>query len=81
MKTTIETLLDGFVHDNQEYIKENGGNAAEYIMADTIAQDHGWLWFLSDEEIEEFENNPARRKELKEEIADYVNSNYNYVVS
>lgn len=80
MKNSISTMLDSFVHDNSEYIKENGGNAAEYIMNDTEAQDQGWLWFLSDEEIEEFETNPARRKELKEEITYYVNENYNYNV-
>ena len=80
MKNSIATMLDSFVHDNREYIKENGGNAAEYIMTDTKAQDQGWLWFLSDEEIEEFENDSVRRKELIQEITEYVNENYDYDV-
>jgi len=78
MKNSIATMLDSFVHDNRKYIKENGGNAAEYIMIDTKAQDQGWLWFLDDEEVEEFENNFMRRNELKREITEYVNKNYNY---
>jgi len=78
MKNSIETMLDSFIHDNREYIKENGGNVAEYIMTGTEAQDQGWLWFLDDEEIEEFENDSMRRDELKREITEYVNKNYNY---
>jgi len=78
MKDSIATMLDSLVHDNREHIKENGGNAAEYIMTDTEAQDQGWLWFLDDEEIEEFENDSMRRDELKREITEYVRRNYNY---
>ena len=78
MKNSIETMLNSYVSDNAEYIKENGVNAAEYILADTEAQDQGWLWFLSDEEIEEFESDKEARKKHIQEIRDYVNKNYNY---
>lgn len=80
MKNSIATMLDSFVHDNASYIKENGGNAAEYILTDTDAHDQGYLWFLSDEEIEEFENNKEKRAEHIKEIREYVNENYNYEV-
>jgi hypothetical protein len=80
MKNSIETMLNSYVSDNSSYIKENGGNAAEYILADTEAQDQGWLWFLSDEEIEEFENNKEARKRHIQEIREFVNANYNYEV-
>jgi len=78
MKTSIETLLNSYVSDNKKSIIENGGNAAEYILADTEAQDQGWLWFLSDEEITDFEENKDARKRYIQEIRDFVNSNFNY---
>lgn len=74
MKTNIKTLLDSFVHDNEQ----NGGNVAEYIMADTAAEDNGYFWFLTESEITEFENDQKQRAELKEEIFNYVQENYNY---
>jgi len=81
MKNSIETLLDGFVHDSRESIKESGMTAAEYIINDAKAQDQGWLWFLSDDEIDEYEASSAeRRAEIRKEITDYVNNNYNYFI-
>lgn len=81
MKSSISTMLDSYVSDNSSYIIENGGNAAEYILADTEAQDQGWLWFLNDEEIKMFESDRKVRFEMIQEIKDYVNSNYNYEVT
>jgi hypothetical protein len=78
MKSAIETLLNAYVSDNAEFIKENGGNVAEYIMNTTESEENGWLWFLTEGEIEEFETNPDRKAELIEQITTYVNENYNY---
>lgn len=79
MKTSIKTSLDLYVSDNSSFILENGGNAAEYILADTESQDQGWLWFLSDEEISEYENASSdRRQEIEDEIRNFVNENYSY---
>lgn len=79
MKTSIKTLLDSYVSDNNSLILENGGNVAEYILADTEAQDQGWLWFLGDDEISEYENaSSERRHEIRNEIRNFVNENYNY---
>lgn len=81
MKKSIATTLNSFVHDNKEFIMENGGNVAEYIIGDADARDQGWLWFLSDNEIEEFENNREKRAVHIQEIKDFVNANYNYYIS
>lgn len=78
MKTNIKTLLDSFVHDTEQYIIENGGNVADYIIADTTAEEYGYFWFLTEREITEFENDQTRRAELKEEIINYIKENYNY---
>jgi hypothetical protein len=80
MKTNIKQLLDSYVNDNEEYIEENGGNAAEYIIADTEAEDQGWLWFLTDEEIERFEHDKEYRFATIDEIKKFVNENYDYQV-
>lgn len=79
MKNSIETLLDGYVHDNAQFIKESYSNVAEYIIATAEAEELGWLWFLSDEEAEEYESADAdRREEIRDEIRAFVNENYNY---
>ena len=82
MKASIKTIFDSVAHDNREYIKENGGNVAEYILSSTEASDQPWLEFLTDEEIEEYENATAeRREEIREEIRAFINDNYNYNVN
>lgn len=81
MKNSIGTLLDSYVSDNSSFIAQNEETAAEYILRDTEAWECGWHWFLSDEEIEEFENDSARAEELVQEIKNYVNSNYDYEIS
>lgn len=79
MKNSIKTLLNDFVHDNSEHIKESYSNVAEYIIATAEAEELGWLWFLSDEEIEAYESGTADHREaVRDEIRAYVNGNYNY---
>jgi hypothetical protein len=79
MKNAIETLLNAYVSDNAAYIKENaGGNVAEYILSSAAKMENGWLWFLTGEEIEDFEANSERKAELVEQITTYVNEHYNY---
>jgi hypothetical protein len=80
MKTNIKQIMDSYVYDNEDYIEENGGNAAEYILADTEAEDQGWLFFLSDEEIEKFENDKDFREDTIFKIKEFVNENYDYQV-
>ena len=81
MQSSIETMLKSYIYDNRSYIIENGINAAEYIISEAENMDNGWLWFLSDEEIEIFELDRDARQQMIQEIKDYVNSNYNYEVT
>lgn len=50
MKKSISNFIDAYINDNQAAIKENGGNVANYIIADTEAQDQGLLekWIVVD---------------------------------
>lgn len=73
MKNSIKTLLNDFVHDNSEHIKESYSNVAEYIIATAEAEELGWLWFLSDEEIEAYESGTADHREaVRDEIGGYM---------
>lgn len=79
MKNSIKSLLDAFIRDSAQYVKENGGNVAEYIIADAESRDQGWLFFLTEEEAEEYENSDSdRRDEIQSEIRAFINENYNY---
>ena len=80
MKAAIETMLNSYVCENASYIRENGGNAANYIISDAEAMDQGWLWFLTEGEIEEYRSDKEARNRLIQEIKDYVNTYYNYKV-
>lgn len=76
MKNSIKTMIDSLVHDNASFIKENGGNVAEWILLNDEAEDQGYLWYLTDEEITDFENGNSEK--YINEIRNYVNENYNY---
>ncbi len=75
MKSAILQLTEQHVSDSTEYIN---GNVADHLIREAQAGDNGYLWFLSHEEIEEFENNPKRRKELEAEIESFIRENFNY---
>lgn len=82
MKPSIKTLLDTYIHDNKRSIISSNQTVAEYILADAEAQDQGWLWFLSEEEIVEFENATSeRRNRIKNKIIDFVNENCDYSIN
>ncbi len=77
MKKNIKQLVNNFEFDNKQYM-HNYKTVAEYIIEDAEASDQGWLWFLSDEEIEEFERSEEARERHVAEIIEFINSNYNY---
>lgn len=79
MKHSIKTMIDSYEMDNDEYIRESGKTVAEFILDETEAEDHGWQWFLSEEEEAEYETaSPERREEIRNEIRDYLGAYYNY---
>lgn len=77
MKTGIETLLNAYLRDNQEYIIENEGTVYEYLMNEMSSMDQGINWYLSDEEIEKYESGTAtERLEIEQEVKKFL-SEYN----
>ena len=81
MQASIETMLKSYIYDNRSFIIENGRNVAEYILSEAENMDNGWLWFLSDDEIEKFESDRDAKDRMIQEIKDYLKSNYDYEVT
>lgn len=81
MKSNISQLLDSVVQENEEYVREEEVTFAEYILNQSESEDNGWLFYLTDEEIEEFENDEDKADEYIREIKEYVNWHYAYSAS
>ena len=58
--------------------QESDMNIAEYLILTAKAEDTGYFSYLTDEEIEEFENDSQRRDELEQEIETFINENFNF---
>jgi len=80
MKHSIETLLNAVVNDNYNYIKESEGTIADWLLLNTREEEYGYYFFLTNDEIEEFENNKTRKNELIEEVESYVIENFAYLL-
>ena len=80
MKHSIETLLNAVVNDNYNYIKESEGTIADWLLLNTREVEYGYYFFLTNDEIEEFENNKTRKNELIEEVESYVIENFAYLL-
>jgi hypothetical protein len=79
MKHSIETQVSAAAFDNKEYINEGGYDSiADYLIENAELQEHGWFWFLGEDEIEEFENNDTIAEQYIAEIKYYLTENFNY---
>lgn len=72
MKTNIEQQLESAIRDNKSYIKANGGNIREYFSTDYANQDQGQNWYLTDAEIELWENSEIEESRLNNQILDLL---------
>jgi phosphoribosyl-ATP pyrophosphohydrolase len=72
MKNNIKTLLEAAISDNKSYIKSftENGNIREYFESDY--GNHGPSWYLTEEEIELWENSESERERLNNEILDLL---------
>ena len=58
--------------------QESDMNIAEYLILTAKAEDTCDFSYLTDEEIEEFENDSQRRDELEQEVETFINENFNF---
>lgn len=81
MKTNIKHQIEALINDNRQYIIEYGGNVKEYLFVDFANQDQGQNWYLTDDEIEEWETgDEAVRNEFINQITDLIDQ-YDYNVN
>ena len=76
-KNFLNTLLASSNKENKTYIIKNGGNIANYLIS-LLDAEYGYHWYLTDDEIQEFETSSDRRQELEDEVISFIKDNYNY---
>ena len=78
MKASALQLAKQIVNDNKSFIE---GNIAEYMILEVESNDNNFFQYLTDEEIEEMNGNPAKWNELGEQVYKMLNENFNYDIS
>ena len=79
MKNSALQFTRQYVNESTEYID---GNVAEHLILNVQSADQGYLEYLSEDEIEEYENaTPERRAEIQNEIENWINDNFDFDVS
>lgn len=58
--------------------QESDSNVAEYLILTAQSEENGYFSYLTEEEIEEFENDSKRREELENEVESFINENFNF---
>ncbi len=75
MKNSALQLAKQIVNDNKSFID---GNIAEYMIKQLDADENNFYLYLTDEEIEEMNNNPTRWHELGEEVYTMLRDNFDF---
>ena len=75
MKPAILQLTKQHVQDSRQY---NEGNIAEHLLLNTGSVENGYFFYLTDDEIEEYENSSERRKELEIEVKNWIKKNFDF---
>lgn len=79
MKYSAKQYTDQYIIDAKQYID---GNIAEHLICNVQSEENGYYSYLSDEEIEEYENCSRERKnEIEQSVESFINENYNYDIS
>lgn len=77
MKNSAYQFTRQYISDAKVY-NESSDNIAEHLILTAQSEDNGYLFYLTEDEKEEFENNSERASELIQEIEDWINENFNY---
>lgn len=79
MKHNIASLIEMVISESKQYIIDNGGNVAQYLEQSAESEEFGWYFYLTDEEVTEYERADAdRREEIREDIRNFIQENYDY---
>lgn len=80
MKANIKQHIEAAINDNRQHIIEFGGNIYQYLHADYANSDQGQNWYLTDEEIAEWETGDEEvREKYINQITDLI-ERYDYII-
>ena len=73
--TRTETMIDGIVQENTQYIIDTDDTVAEYLLDELRI--HSYLTEAGSDLVHEF---PREESKIAKILIDYINENYNYTV-
>jgi hypothetical protein len=77
MKNAALQFTRQHLQEAKQY-QESDMNVAEYLILNAQSAENGYLEYLTDEEIEDFENSLKRREELEKEVEGFINDNFDF---
>jgi len=78
MKNSALQLAKQIVKDHKSFIN---GNIAEYMIKEVDSNDNNFFQYLTDEEIEEMNDNQEKWNELGNQVNDMLSENFDYDIS
>ena len=77
MKHSALQFTRQFLQEAKQY-QDSDSNVAEYLILTAEAEENGYYSYLTEEEIDEFENDSKRREELETEVETFINDNFDF---
>ncbi len=78
MKNQALKLTEAYVKDNLLHIE---GNVYDHLITDAEMSDNGYFFYLTDEEIEAYENKPSERARLEDEVENFLKDNFDFDIT
>jgi hypothetical protein len=78
MKNSALQLAKQIVNDNKSFIK---GNISEYMIQEVDTNKNNFYQYLTDEEIEEMNDNPEKWNELGKEVYTMLRENFDFDIT
>lgn len=75
MKYNIKQITAQYLQEAQQY---NEGNIADHLIINAQEQEDGYHFYLSEESINEFEQDKERHDELIEEVESWIRNTFNF---
>ena len=78
MKNSALQQTRAYVNDNKQFIE---GNVSEHLLNNFWNNDNVFYEYLTDEEIENMNNDVELTKKLGEEVEKFINNNFDFDIS
>ena len=78
MKNQASQLTQTYLNDNLLHIE---GNVYDHLITDAEISDNGYFFYLTDEEIEAYENDDSERASLENEVDQFLKDNFDFEIT